>query len=120
MPYYVLFNDTKIGFGKNSSQNNELTFKIAKKNNYFLHIDKNHGSHIVIFNENPTNEEKQFASELALKLSKMNDGDVCFSSIKNIKKSSVLGKVIMLEYETFHINKFKYKIENYLKNAKRF
>ena len=119
-PYYVVFNNVKIGFGKNSTQNDYLTFKEAKKDYYFLHIFKDHGPHVVIFSSTPSNEIKEFASELALYLSSSTVGEVLYTQIKNVKKGDVEGKVNILKYETFNIVKFKYDIASYLLEAKRF
>lgn len=119
-PSYIIFKGTKIGFGKNSNQNNELTFNLANKSDYFLHINKSHGPHIIIFNNNPSDEIIQFACELALFLSKVQDGDVIFTRVSNLKKTSTLGQVRMDKYETYHINKIREGMNNYVLNAKRF
>ena len=119
-PSYVVFNNTKIGFGKNSNQNNELTFNLANKSNYFLHINKSHGPHLIIFNDDPTDEVIQFACELALFLAKVQDGDVIYTRVSNLKKTSTLGQVRMGKYETYHINKIRDGIEKYVLEAKRF
>lgn len=119
-PYYFLKNNVKIGFGKNAKQNNNLTFKYAKNNNYFLHIKDGSGAHVVIFDEAPDNEIIECACELALYLSNRNDGDVYFTKIKNVKKTSTLGLVNLLKYETYHINKFKNDFNLILKEANRF
>jgi len=34
--------------GRNNRQNEELTFKVASKNDYWLHVQRDHGSHVVI------------------------------------------------------------------------
>ena len=119
-PYYFLFNKTKIGFGKNAKQNNELTFNIANKNHYYLHAKDYHGPHVIIFNDSPTNDEKEIASELALYLANVDVGEVYFTKVANVKKTSTLGLVNLLKYETFYINKFKYDIKQYLSKANRF
>ena len=119
-PYYFLFNNTKIGFGKNAKQNNELTFNIANKNHYYLHAKDYHGPHVIVFNDNPTNDEKEIASELALYLANVDVGEVYFTKVANVKKTSTLGLVNLLKYETFYINKFKYDIKQYLSKANRF
>ena len=119
-PSYVVFDETKIGFGKNSNQNNELTFNIANKSNYFLHINKSHGPHIIIFNNDPSDEIIQFACELALFLAKAQDGDVIYARVSNLKKTSTIGQVRMEKYETYHINKIREDMNKYILNAKRF
>lgn len=119
-PYYFYKNGIKIGFGKNAKQNNNLTFKHAKNNYYFLHIKDGSGAHIVIFDENPSNEIIECACELALFLSKQNDGDVYFTKIKNVKKTSTLGLVNLLKYETYHISKIKNNFDLIFKDINRF
>jgi len=119
-PYYIEVDGIKIGYGKNNIQNDFLTFSIAKKTDYFLHIDKTHGPHVVIFDSNPNNNIKEIASELAVYLAKNNGGDVIFTSIKNVKKMGQLGKVKVVNYETFLIKEFKHDIKNLLESNKRF
>lgn len=119
-PYYFFINDTKIAFGKNAKQNNELTFHLANKDCYFAHIKDYSGAHILIYSNNPTDKEIEIALELALVLSNKEDGDVYYTNIKNVKKTQVLGKVNLLKYETYHINKIKDDINKLISNAKRF
>lgn len=119
-PSYVIFEGTKIGFGKNSNQNNELTFNLANKSDYFLHINKSHGPHLIIFNNNPSDNIIQFACELALFLAKVNDGDVIYTQVSNLKKTPTLGQVRMGKYETYHINKIRDDMSKYVIEAKRF
>ena len=119
-PYYVHFKNIKIGYGKNNIQNNELTFRYAKENLYFLHILNNHGPHIVIFDPNPSDEVIQFACELALYLCNHQDGDVAFALIKNIKKTSTLGLVKLNKYESYHINNIRENMKDFVDNSNRF
>ena len=119
-PYYFLVNNTKIGFGKNNKQNNYLTFKEASKNCYFIHIKDYSGAHVIIFSPTPTNEEIKIALELSLTLSNKTDGDVICTNIKNVKKTSSLGKVNLLNYETYHISHIKHDIKQLIKNSNRF
>lgn len=119
-PYYFFINDTKIAFGKNAKQNNELTFHLANKDCYFAHIKDYSGAHILIYSNNPTDKAIEIALELALVLSNKEDGDVYYTNIKNVKKTQVLGKVNLLKYETYHINKIKDDINKLISNAKRF
>ena len=119
-PSYVIYKGTKIGFGKNNIQNNELTFNIATKKDYFLHINKSHGPHIIIFNENPSDDIIQFACEIAIFLAKCQDGDVIYTKVSNLRKTSILGQVKMNSYETYHINNVREDMRNYILNAKRF
>jgi len=120
MPYFVTYNNVKFGYGKNNVQNNELTFNLANKTNWFLHISKAHGPHIIIFKDNPSDDEIQFACELALYLAKVSDGDVIYSSVKELRKTPNLGQVKLNKYETYHINKIRDDMVNYVDKSSRF
>lgn len=119
-PYYFYKNNIKIGFGKNARQNSNLTFKKSQANYKFLHCVNGSGAHVVIFDDSPNNEIIECACEIALYLSNLNDGEVYYTQIKNVKKTPTLGLVNLLKYETFHINKFKNDVVNLIKNANRF
>ena len=92
--------NTKISFGKNAKANNELTFKIANKSDTYVHIKDLHGAHVIIHNENPSNEELLTAAEIALILSNEMAGDIYYTQVKNVKKGSSLGEVNLLNYKT--------------------
>lgn len=104
---FINLNETKIFYGKSDKQNDELTFKIADFKHNFLHISTSPGAHIVIAKNNPTEEELLFGAELALILSKKNDGDVNYALIKDLKKGNKLGLVVLKKYQTIHINKIR-------------
>ncbi|MBJ8349638.1 Rqc2 family fibronectin-binding protein [Streptococcus zalophi] len=62
---------TLILVGKNNLQNDELSFKIAQKNDLWFHAKDIPGSHVVIRNNsNPSDEVKTDAAELAAYFSK--------------------------------------------------
>ena len=103
LPYFIKYNGVLIGFGKNKIQNDYLTFKKSHKEYIFLHINNDSGSHVVIFDENPSNEVLQIASEIALILSNQIAGEVKKAIIKDIKKGPSIGQVIINKYETFVI-----------------
>ena len=96
---YVLLDNIKIYFGKNKQQNNDLTFKIAKKEYYYFHIKDYHGSHVVIASISPNKEMILVAAEMCLILSSKTAGDVQYTQIKNIKKGPELGMALLNKYE---------------------
>ena len=100
----ILLGNTKILYGKNASSNNELTFKVATKDDYYLHIKDYHGAHIIIKNNNPTNEEKLLAAELALILSNKSAGEIMIAPMKDVKKGHVLGEALLQNYSTIVLN----------------
>ena len=97
---YILYKGNKISFGKNASSNNELTFKIAKKDDYYLHIKDYHGAHVIIHRSNPDNDLKLVAAELCLILSNKSAGEVMITNMKNVKKGHALGEAILLNYSS--------------------
>ena len=119
-PYYILFNDTKIGFGKNSLQNDNLTFKYASKDDYFIHLKNMHSNHVIIFKNNLDDKTLEFALEFALFLSNKKDGEVILAKCKAIKKGKEPGLVLLSNYESYYIKEFHYDFNEYLKNVNRF
>ena len=70
------------------------------KNDTYLHIKDMHGSHVIIHNENPTNEQLLVGAEIALILSNQEAGDIYYTKIRNVKKGSSLGEANLLSYKT--------------------
>jgi len=118
-PYFVTYNNVRFGYGKNNIQNDNLTFNYASKSDWFLHISKAHGPHIIIFKNNPSDEEIEFACELALYLAKVSDGDVIFSEVKELKKTSNVGQVKLNKYETYHIAKIRDNMKEFVDKSSR-
>ena len=118
-PFYTVIDGTKIAFGRNAVQNDMLTFKRARKENYFFHIKDQAGSHVVILKTNPTNNDKENAAMLCLALTNKEAGEVQMAQIKDIKKGQFLGQVLFNHYELIRINKVIDKIKVALNNVKR-
>ena len=120
-PYYIEIDGTKIGYGKNSLQNETLTFQLSKRDYYYLHIKDYHGAHVVIFDNNPSPKIIKIAAELALFLSNKESGNIQLADIADVKKTSTRGKVILNKYELITINNYqKDEISTIIKTSKRF
>ena len=103
-PHYLKCDYCKIGYGNNGLQNEELTFKIAKKDDIFIHVKDYPGSHVVILDYTDINKAINLACQLALYLSHLEDGTVYIAKKKDVKKNpSKIGLVNILKYETFHV-----------------
>ena len=113
---YIVYDNVKISFGKNASSNNELTFKIANKDDWYLHIKDYHGAHIIIHNPNPSNDVKLVAAELCLILSNKSAGDIMITNMKNVKKGHALGEANLLNYSTITLNKVREETITLLSN----
>lgn len=114
-PGEVIINNQKIYYGKNAKQNDALTFKKANKDDLFLHIKDNHGSHVIIASSNPDNEVILTACEIALLLSNKNDGEILYTKVKNVKKGSSLGQAILTSYKSYYIKSIRSKTKKLLK-----
>lgn len=102
-PYYIFYKNTRILFGKNSQQNDYLTFSIAGKKDTFLHIKNSPGAHVIIQNEIVNKELLEFAGMLVLFLAKRSEAEITFSRVSNLKKGPFLGAVILRREDTFFI-----------------
>lgn len=102
-PHFINYRGVKIGYGRNNTQNDELTHRRANKNDWFFHVVDHPGSHVVVFKEKLDDEVLLFASQLAMYISKVEIGDVSYTQVKNIKKLSKPGLVSLTQYKTIHI-----------------
>ena len=103
----IVYDGVKILYGKNASSNNELTFKVADKNDYYLHIKDYHGAHVIVKNNKPSNDVLLVASELCLVLSNKEAGEVMLAKMKDVKKGHTLGEAILLNYTTIVLNEVR-------------
>ena len=103
----VIFDNVKILYGKNASSNNELTFKVATKDDWYLHIKDYHGAHVIIRHPNPSNNVKLVAAELCLILSNKSAGEVMIANMKDVKKGHALGEANLLNYSTIVLNEVR-------------
>ena len=99
------YDDTsKVYYGKNNLQNEYITFKVADKNDVWMHVKGFPGSHVVIKCDGyPSDELLLFAAEIAAKNSKAKDSnkvDVDFTTRKNVKKHPS-GKTGLVNYVNF-------------------
>ncbi|MCI1734600.1 MAG: NFACT family protein [Bacilli bacterium] len=100
-PHYLDLPQGKIGFGMNGLQNEQLTFKIAKKDDLFFHVKDYPGSHVVVLEGKENENVRHTAEELALYLSHLDSGTVMIAKRKDVKKNpDKIGLVSILAYET--------------------
>lgn len=97
-----------ISVGKNNKQNDFLTFKLAKKNDIWLHTKDIPGSHVVIHNESPDETTLHEAAMLSAYFSKARESasvPVDYTEIRQVKKpnGSKPGFVIYFEQKTLYV-----------------
>ena len=118
-PFYVDIAGVRYGYGRNAMQNDYLTFKQANKNHYFFHIHGYAGAHVICMKEDPTDEEINIASQIAIYVSKKDIGDVDYAKVATIKKGHQAGEVILSSYKTTTIKYISEDIKKAMKRSSR-
>ena len=97
----------EILVGRSNLQNDELTTKLGRRTDYWLHTQKIHGSHVLIRceGEAPSDKSIEEAAAIAAWYSQGRDGGkipVDYTMLKNVRKpsGSLPGKVIYTDYKT--------------------
>lgn len=116
---YVICENSKIYFGKNDKQNDYITFKLAQPSDWFFHIKDYPGSHVVITNENPSKSQLLLAAEMCLVLSNKTTADVQYTQIKDVKKTSKVGQVILQNQHLLIIRNIKEETLKLLNNYQK-
>ena len=100
--------------GRNNRQNDELTFKLARKDDIWLHAQKVHGSHVIIScgGTKPPDDTVTQAAQLAAYYSEATGGQnipVDVTPVKQVKKvpGAKPGMVIYHTYNTVIVNPYK-------------
>ena len=102
-----------IYVGRNNRQNDELTFKLARKDDIWLHASKVHGSHVIIScgGTTPPDDTVTQAAQLAAYYSESTGGQniaVDVTPVKQIKRppGAKPGMVIYHTYRTVIVNPY--------------
>ena len=98
-------NGYPIYVGRNNRQNDELTFKLARKDDLWLHASKVHGSHVIIScgGTTPPDDTITQAAQLAAYYAETKGGQnlpVDVTPVKQVKKPAN-GKPGMVIYHTY-------------------
>ena len=103
-----------IYVGRNNHQNDELTFKLARKDDIWLHARKVHGSHVIIAcgGTTPPDDTVTQAAQLAAYYAESTGGQnipVDVTPVKQVKKTpgGKPGMVIYHTYRTVIVNPYK-------------
>ena len=97
----------EILVGRNNVQNDELTTKLARRTDYWLHVKDVHGSHVILRcgGMEPSQQDIRYAAELAAQYSQAKGSGrvaVDYTMVRNVKKPSgaLPGKVIYQNNKT--------------------
>ena len=103
-----------IYVGRNNRQNEELTFRLARKDDLWLHAQKVHGSHVIIScgGTAPPDDTVTQAAQLAAYYAESSGGQnipVDVTPVKQVKKTpgAKPGMVIYHTYKTVIVNPYK-------------
>ena len=103
-----------IYVGRNNRQNEELTFRLARKDDIWCHASKVHGSHVIIScgGTTPPDDTVTQAAQLAAYYSETSGGQnipVDVTPVKQVKKipNGKPGMVIYHTYRTVYVNPYK-------------
>lgn len=102
-----------IYVGRNNRQNEELTFRLARKDDIWLHAQKVHGSHVIIScgGTTPPDDTITQAAQLAAFYAESGGGQnlpVDVTPVKQVKHipNGKLGMVIYHTYRTVYVNPY--------------
>ncbi len=106
---FVLDNGIRIHVGKNNLQNEFITFKLAKKNDTWLHVKDHHGAHVIIEQDNPDDATLRVGCQLAAYYSKARTSSsvpVDYCKVSVIKKipAAKPGMVSMGSHKTIYVD----------------
>lgn len=119
-PWKYNLNGTYIYFGKNAQQNDYLSFVMKLDRDYmWLHIKNLSGSHLVIANRKPTENEILFACEFALLCSHQKAGEIVYTKKKNVRRGHTLGEAIIKNQTTVKLNRIREETVEAFAKAKR-
>ena len=104
---FVSSDGLEILVGRNNTQNDELTFRIARRSDLWLHVQKLHGSHVIIRTDGlePPQRSVEEAASLAVYYSQAcqaGKAPVDVTQVRNVKKQSgaLPGAVIYTDQRT--------------------
>ena len=104
---FVTDDGFEVLVGRSNVQNDELSTKIARRTDWWLHTQKVHGSHVILRceGEEPSRTALEQAASLAVYYSQGREGGkipVDYTMVRFVRKPSgaMPGKVIYTEYKT--------------------
>lgn len=105
----LLENGVHLYFGKNNLQNETLSFKVAHRNDTWLHAQAYHGAHVILQMENPDEASLRSAAQIAAYYSKARQGSsvpIDYCLVKELKKipGAKPGMVRMGSHKTIYID----------------
>ena len=109
------FINTNFYLGKSKKDNDQLTFKSGFNKDIctFMHLQNISSAHLIA-DKNIENDSKalEIGASLILKDKGFKDGDVIYTTLKNVFKTNDPGKVIVKNFKTIHIKNICDEVKN--------
>lgn len=107
--HMTLPNGIQLFYGKNNLQNDTVTFKLAQRNDTFLHVKGFHGAHVILHTDNPDEATLRAGAQIALYYSGARESStvgIDYCPVHQVKKipGGKPGKVILGKYKTIYID----------------
>lgn len=121
---YLSISGIKIWVGRQAKMNEILTFKLARGNDVWLHVQDFPGAHVIIHplsNQTIDQATLQEAMQLALYYSQVKEGgEVCYTQKKYVTrlKKGTLGQVQISKHQLKWVQKDKNLCDSILKRSK--
>ncbi len=120
LPYSVTIDEVTYLFGKNARQNDCLSFLLdTAKTHIWIHVKDNHGAHLIIKKDNPSEEEIEKGCELALLASNLEMGEVMYTPHVNVRRGNVPGQAIVKEYRSALIRSISPQVRDAYASARK-
>ncbi len=118
---FVAPDGTEIYVGRNNLQNDELTLRLASKDDTWLHIKDAAGSHVIVRSNAPSNETLEIAAVLAAYFSKSKQSPkaaVDCTKVRFVKKprGAKPGMVTYENYTTYYVTPSEKVAKQYAKD----
>lgn len=113
----------RILVGENARDNERLSLQVASVRDVWFHVDEGSGSHVILKNEKPTQDEIQYVADIAAYYSSRR-GDkevvVIYGYVSDLTKPkySQVGTVEITGYQTVCASPKRYSALNKLKRLK--
>ena len=120
LPYRIDVDGMTILFGKTSRENDFLSFLYKTDKDYlWFHPKDQKGSHLILCTKDASPKQKQLCCELVLAASGLEEGEVIYTTHRNIRRGSVPGLAILKNYESALIRLVPEESKNLVKQAQK-
>jgi predicted ribosome quality control (RQC) complex YloA/Tae2 family protein len=107
--HVTLPNGIQVFYGKNNLQNDTVTFKLAQRNDTFMHVKGFHGAHVILHVDNPDEVTLRAGAQIALYYSGASESStvgIDYCPVHQVKKipGGKPGKVILGKYKTIYVD----------------